>query len=248
MIGFVKLLSPRNLAWPFFLRSREAPASLTLSDQAPRSKHTHSQRCASANGLSTTVSPSLFVLPCPRRWWFRFRLLGLDDLPRDTRYLWSGIKNWVNPNLLTVARVGAKRGNCNEEDPRITGGGFGERKGESNVDASKGQSLVQRCRYLSTLCAHFCDRNADGIGDFAGLTQRLGYLQELGITAIWLLPFYPSDEYAMDKSMRINRGIRRRLAPMMNNDRRRIELLNGLLMSMPGTPIVYYGDEIGMGG
>ncbi len=47
--------------------------------------------------------------------------------------------------------------------------------------------------------------------------------------------------------MRINLGIRRRLAPMMENDRRRIELLNGLLMSMPGTPIIYYGDEIGMG-
>jgi len=58
---------------------------------------------------------------------------------------------------------------------------------------------------------------------------------------------YMYDEYAMDKTMRINRGIRRRLAPMMNSDRRRIELLNGLLMSMPGTPIVYYGDEIGMG-
>jgi maltose alpha-D-glucosyltransferase / alpha-amylase len=58
---------------------------------------------------------------------------------------------------------------------------------------------------------------------------------------------YMYDEYAMDQSMRINRGIRRRLAPMMNNDRRRIELLNGLLMSMPGTPIIYYGDEIGMG-
>jgi maltose alpha-D-glucosyltransferase/alpha-amylase len=58
---------------------------------------------------------------------------------------------------------------------------------------------------------------------------------------------YMYDEYAMDKTMRINRGIRRRLAPMMSNDRRRIELLNGLLMSMPGTPIVYYGDEIGMG-
>jgi maltose alpha-D-glucosyltransferase/alpha-amylase len=58
---------------------------------------------------------------------------------------------------------------------------------------------------------------------------------------------YMYDEYAMDKTMRINRGIRRRLAPMMNNDRRQIELLNGLLMSMPGTPIVYYGDEIGMG-
>ena len=58
---------------------------------------------------------------------------------------------------------------------------------------------------------------------------------------------YMYDEYAMDKTMRINRGIRRRLAPMMGNDRRQIELLNGLLMSMPGTPIVYYGDEIGMG-
>jgi maltose alpha-D-glucosyltransferase / alpha-amylase len=58
---------------------------------------------------------------------------------------------------------------------------------------------------------------------------------------------YMYDEYAMDQSMRINRGIRRRLAPMMNNDRRRIELLNGLLMSLPGTPIIYYGDEIGMG-
>ena len=58
---------------------------------------------------------------------------------------------------------------------------------------------------------------------------------------------YMYDEYAKDSTMRINRGIRRRLAPLMNNDRRRIELLNGLLMSMPGTPIVYYGDEIGMG-
>jgi maltose alpha-D-glucosyltransferase/alpha-amylase len=58
---------------------------------------------------------------------------------------------------------------------------------------------------------------------------------------------YMYDEYAVDKTMRIYRGIRRRLAPMMSNDRRQIELLNGLLMSMPGTPIVYYGDEIGMG-
>ena len=58
---------------------------------------------------------------------------------------------------------------------------------------------------------------------------------------------YMYDEYAMDKTMRINRGIRRRLAPLMNNDRRRVELMHGMLMSMPGTPIVYYGDEIGMG-
>jgi maltose alpha-D-glucosyltransferase/alpha-amylase len=53
--------------------------------------------------------------------------------------------------------------------------------------------------------------------------------------------------YAVEPRMRINVGIRRRLAPLLENDRRRIELLNGLLMSMPGTPVIYYGDEIGMG-
>ena len=58
---------------------------------------------------------------------------------------------------------------------------------------------------------------------------------------------YMYDTYATDKAMRINLGIRRRLAPMMENDRRRIELLNGLLLSVPGTPVIYYGDEIGMG-
>jgi maltose alpha-D-glucosyltransferase/alpha-amylase len=54
-------------------------------------------------------------------------------------------------------------------------------------------------------------------------------------------------EYASDRRARINLGIRRRLAPLVDNSRRRIELLNTLLLSMPGTPVVYYGDEIGMG-
>jgi maltose alpha-D-glucosyltransferase / alpha-amylase len=58
---------------------------------------------------------------------------------------------------------------------------------------------------------------------------------------------YMYREYARDPKMRINIGIRRRLAPLMENGRRQIELLNGLLLSMPGTPIIYYGDEIGMG-
>jgi maltose alpha-D-glucosyltransferase/alpha-amylase len=53
--------------------------------------------------------------------------------------------------------------------------------------------------------------------------------------------------YAGDRRMRINLGIRRRLAPLMGNDRRKIELMNGLLFSLPGTPVMYYGDEIGMG-
>ncbi|WP_020648866.1 maltose alpha-D-glucosyltransferase [Solimonas variicoloris] len=53
--------------------------------------------------------------------------------------------------------------------------------------------------------------------------------------------------YASDKRARLNLGIRRRLAPLLERDRRRIELLNSLLLSMPGTPVIYYGDEIGMG-
>jgi len=53
--------------------------------------------------------------------------------------------------------------------------------------------------------------------------------------------------YANDPRARINVGIRRRLAPLMDNDRRKIELMNSLLFSFPGTPILYYGDEIGMG-
>lgn len=54
-------------------------------------------------------------------------------------------------------------------------------------------------------------------------------------------------EYAKDPRMRINVGIRRRLAPLLDNGRRQIEMLNSLLFSMPGTPVIYYGDEIGMG-
>ncbi|MCU1361092.1 MAG: alpha amylase, catalytic subdomain [Ilumatobacteraceae bacterium] len=53
--------------------------------------------------------------------------------------------------------------------------------------------------------------------------------------------------YARDSQMRINLGIRRRLAPLLGNDRRKVELLNALLFSLPGTPVIYYGDEIGMG-
>lgn len=53
--------------------------------------------------------------------------------------------------------------------------------------------------------------------------------------------------YAHDSRMRINLGIRRRLAPLLNNDRKKIELMNAILFSLPGTPVIYYGDEIGMG-
>jgi maltose alpha-D-glucosyltransferase/alpha-amylase len=58
---------------------------------------------------------------------------------------------------------------------------------------------------------------------------------------------YMYEEYARDPVARLNLGIRRRLAPLLDGNRRSIELMNGLLMSLPGSPIVYYGDEIGMG-
>jgi maltose alpha-D-glucosyltransferase/alpha-amylase len=58
---------------------------------------------------------------------------------------------------------------------------------------------------------------------------------------------YMYSAYAHEAQMRINLGIRRRLAPLVGNDRKKMELLNGLLFSMPGTPVLYYGDEIGMG-
>ena len=58
---------------------------------------------------------------------------------------------------------------------------------------------------------------------------------------------YLWETYATDRRARLNLGIRRRLSPLLQRDRRRIELMNGLLLSMPGTPVIYYGDEIGMG-
>ena len=58
---------------------------------------------------------------------------------------------------------------------------------------------------------------------------------------------YMYEQYASDKRMRLNVGIRRRFAPLMENDVDKIRLMNSLLMSMPGSPIIYYGDEIGMG-
>src|SRR5213075_252197 len=58
---------------------------------------------------------------------------------------------------------------------------------------------------------------------------------------------YMYDEYAKDPRMKLNLGIRRRLAPLLDNGRDEIQLMHAILFSLPGSPVLYYGDEIGMG-
>jgi maltose alpha-D-glucosyltransferase/alpha-amylase len=100
--------------------------------------------------------------------------------------------------------------------------------------------------------------------DRHAITEILNQTPDIPATAQWALFLRNHDEltvemitdeerdymyraYANDPQMRINGGIRRRLAPLVENSRRRVELLTALLFSLPGTPVIYYGDEIGMG-
>ena len=93
----------------------------------------------------------------------------------------------------------------------------------------------------------YMDANGDGIGDFKGLLRRLDYLQGLGITAIWLMPFQPSPGKDDGHDISDYYGVDPRLAPMLGGDRRRLELAYSLMCTLPGTPVIRYGDEIGMG-
>ena len=68
---------------------------------------------------------------------------------------------------------------------------FADAKGQVTVGAQKDSLWYKDAVIYQLHVRSFCDSNADGIGDFVGLMQKLDYLQELGITAIWLLPFYP---------------------------------------------------------
>jgi maltose alpha-D-glucosyltransferase/alpha-amylase len=100
--------------------------------------------------------------------------------------------------------------------------------------------------------------------DRHAITEILSQTPEIPETAQWALFLRNHDEltlemvtdeerdymysaYASDPQTRLNLGIRRRLAPLVENSRRRVELLNSMLFSFPGTPVIYYGDEIGMG-
>src|SRR5689334_15029403 len=100
--------------------------------------------------------------------------------------------------------------------------------------------------------------------DRHAITEILSQTPEIPETSQWALFLRNHDEltlemvtdeerdymysvYAADPQTRLNLGIRRRLAPLVENSRRRVELLNSMLFSLPGTPVIYYGDEIGMG-
>src|SRR6266511_3984866 len=76
----------------------------------------------------------------------------------------------------------------------------------------------------------------------ANLPETHAYLKRLRKVVDDLYP-----EYATDPRARVNLGIRRRLAPLVGNDRNQMELFTSLLLSLPGSPVLYYGDEIGMG-
>ena len=102
--------------------------------------------------------------------------------------------------------------------------------------------------------------HANGQLDLQSFDRLIRFMVELGVDGVTILGVlgesnrvtdrerdYMYRLYAQDHQMRINVGIRRRLAPLLNNDRNKIELMNGLLFSLPGTPVLYYGDEIGMG-
>jgi maltose alpha-D-glucosyltransferase/alpha-amylase len=101
-------------------------------------------------------------------------------------------------------------------------------------------------------------------GDRRPITDIFVHTPEIPATAQWCLFLRNHDEltlemvsdeerrhlyyaYGSDPRMRLNLGIRRRLAPLLENDRRKIELLTSLLFTLPGSPILYYGDELGMG-
>lgn len=105
-------------------------------------------------------------------------------------------------------------------------------------------------------------QDADGTGDIKGLISKLDYIRDLGADAIWLAPFQPtpneddgydiSDFYGVDKRLGTMADFDSlvaiaQLAPMLGNNRKRIELAYSMLMALPSTPVLRYGDEIGMG-
>src|SRR5438874_2445325 len=123
---------------------------------------------------------------------------------------------------------------------------------------------VAQAYYWHRFYSHQPDLNFDNPRVFRAVVDIMRQTPDIPDTCQWAVFLRNHDEltlemvtdpervylwnsYAADRRARLNVGIRRRLAPLMENDRRKIELLNALLISMPGTPVFYYGDEIGMG-
>src|SRR5438270_63840 len=104
---------------------------------------------------------------------------------------------------------------------------------------------VAKSYYWHRFYSHQPDLNFDNPAVHEVVERVCDFWLKLGVDGVRLDSMWRV--YATDPTARINLGIRRRLAPLLVNSRRKIELLNILLFSMPGTPVLYYGDEIGMG-
>src|SRR6202022_675380 len=91
------------------------------------------------------------------------------------------------------------------------------------------------------------DRPGGSLSDYRHPAPDARHPEQLPVGAVSAQPRRTAPRNGHRRRARRHVGIRRRLAPLMDNDRRKIELMNSLLLSFPGTPIIYYGDEIGMG-
>src|SRR5439155_445329 len=111
---------------------------------------------------------------------------------------------------------------------------------------------VAKAYYWHRFYSHQPDLNFDNPEVHAAVFRAVDFWLDLGVDGLRLEMVTDEDRdymyrvYAEDPNARINLGIRHRLAPLLKT-RRKVELMNGLLFSLPGTPVLYYGDEIGMG-
>ena len=115
---------------------------------------------------------------------------GSRDISLWLRYAPNKVQARSDPSWWRRDPIRSPEGGLQSASPSIDAGTA--EFGRNTFAIGAPSRLVQGRDHLSDPCPHFSDSNGDGIGDFQGLAQRLDYVQELGVTAIWLMPFFPS--------------------------------------------------------